>query len=245
LYLELCEGADRTLARSPNLGSAGLWDPRTGIPAHPLLGEVVQRRLGRLRRYALPLELRGEAYLLVAAGPVTPAAQGIGILDRVLLLAAPLMLILLAGAGYLMAAHALLPVGKITAAAREIRAGDMRRRIALAGPRDELVELADAFDEMIGALERLIVAQRQFLADASHGLRTPLTVVLSAAEVGLREHPGQGAPQREALAAVYETARRMKRLVDDLMLLARADMGDQSLRKEVVDLGAFIRRTAA
>jgi signal transduction histidine kinase len=167
--------------------------------------------------------------------------NSISTLHRLLLLALPLLLLAVGSSGYLLAAQALRPVAAITDTARRIRAGDLSRRIALAGPRDELRRLADTFDAMIASLEQLVSAQRQFLADASHELRTPLTVICTALETRLRAREPDAACLRETLQVVHTEARRMHRLVEDLLTLARADSGQLPLQLAPVQLEEVVK----
>jgi signal transduction histidine kinase len=91
--------------------------------------------------------------------------------------------------GWVMSGRVLKPVGEITGVAKEIQASDLSRRIALVGPDDELKRLADTFDEMLERLDTAFSSQRQFLADTSHDLRTPLTVIRSNIEL-VADDPG-------------------------------------------------------
>jgi heavy metal sensor kinase len=239
-YVQLSDPAGRLTYVSSNLGTARLSTDGAERPGPLSVASVAQPGLGRLRQASTRVLLPWGEYRLVTAASLAPANQAIAALDRVFLFALPLTFSLVALVGFVMADRALRPVARITAAARAIRAGDLERRIALAGPADELKELADTFDEMIAALEALLRAQQQFLADASHELRTPLTVLLSALEITRRGPEPDAASLRETLATLHDEARRMKRLVDDLMLLARTDTGEQVLRLEPVDLGPLL-----
>jgi signal transduction histidine kinase len=107
--------------------------------------------------------------------------------------------------------------------------------------RDELGRLARTFNEMLGQLGEAFAAQRRFLADASHELRTPLTAVLANLE--LLEDTLEG-EEREAAASALRSARRMRRLVADLLLLARADTGQQPVSRAPVDVSTVVREAA-
>lgn len=194
----------------------------------------------RFRRCAAPAPTPYGTYTVVAAVSLAPVDAALRALDLLFLAGVPLALLAATLGGTAIAGRALRPVADITAAARDIREGDLSRRIALQGRRDELRQLADTFDQMIASIEQLVTAQRRFLADASHELRTPLTVILSALEVNLRAGVPDGASSGEAMRIVLEEARRMKRLVDDLMTLARADAGQEGLARESVELAPLI-----
>jgi signal transduction histidine kinase len=125
--------------------------------------------------------------------------------------------------GWWLAGRVLRPLHRITAAARRLSTENLHERIALAGPRDELTELAATFDLMLDRLERSFDSQRRFVADASHELRTPLAIQRAAIQIGLRD------PDERRLAQVREQMldanRRTEQLIDGLLVLARSDRG--------------------
>jgi signal transduction histidine kinase len=141
------------------------------------------------------------------------------------------------GIGYVVAGRVLRPVGRITAAARRIQASNLSERIALDGPQDELKTLADTFDAMLERLDTSFTAQRQFVADASHELRNPLAVIQTNADVALQEE-GVPAEVRTRLEAVRRATDRMRRLVDDLLALARLELA--SGQRSEVDLATLV-----
>ena len=118
------------------------------------------------------------------------------------------------------------------------RSDDLSRRVAGAGPPDEVGRLGAAFDDMLGRLDEAFRSQRRFLSDASHELRTPLQVArgqLEFLEEGLR-----GAEARRSLAVATEELERMRRIVDDLLLLARLDEG-MPLARDPVEVELVVR----
>jgi signal transduction histidine kinase len=131
-------------------------------------------------------------------------------------------------AGLALAGRAMRPVAELTDAAREIeRTRDPRRRIPHPEADDEVAELARTLEDMLHALdsarsdtEAALDRQREFVADASHELRTPLTAVLANLELLAEELNGE---QAQTAQAALRSTRRMRRLVGDLLLLARAD----------------------
>jgi two-component system OmpR family sensor kinase len=135
-------------------------------------------------------------------------------------------------AGLLVAQRAMRPVVELTEAAREIaRTRDPSLRIPHPEAEDEVADLARTLESMLGALaaarnesETALMRQREFVADASHELRTPLTSVLANLELLADELGGE---QAESAKSALRSTRRMRRLVADLLLLARADIGRQ------------------
>jgi two-component system OmpR family sensor kinase len=152
-------------------------------------------------------------------------------------------------AGLATARRAMEPIAELTAAARRVeRSRDPSVRIPRTEADDEVAELARTLDEMLLALdqargetESTLQRQREFVADASHELRTPLTSVLANLELLEEELAGE---QREAAASALRSSRRMRRLVADLLLLARADAGRQTPHQPV-DLSEIVTHAAA
>jgi len=125
------------------------------------------------------------------------------------------------GTGWWLSGRALRPVRRITATAQEISATDLSRRIALSGPHDELRNLADTVDDMLGRLESAFVAQRQLVDDASHELRNPLAVIQANVDAVLAHDDTPPDDRAQATAIVSRAIQRMTRLVEDLLASAR------------------------
>jgi signal transduction histidine kinase len=149
-------------------------------------------------------------------------------LDNLLLFSAiglGVMTIISAGAGWIVAGRVLRPVRMITGTARRASKENLGERIALAGARDELKELADTFDDMLERLDRAFAAQRRFVADASHELRTPLTVMRTAIDVTLAK-PRRTQEQLESMAfRVRRAVDRAEGMIDALLTLAISEQG--------------------
>ena len=124
---------------------------------------------------------------------------------------------------YALAGRVLRPLQEITSAAQRLSVERLDARIGLAGPQDELKQLADTFDDMLGRLERSFEAQRRFVADASHELRTPLAVMRTEVDVALADPDADAVELRAAAEVVRDATIRADRLVDSLLLLARSE----------------------
>jgi signal transduction histidine kinase len=145
--------------------------------------------------------------------------------------------------GWVMSGRVLKPVGEITTVAREIQASDLSRRIALEGPDDELKRLADTFDEMLQRLDAAFSSQRQFMADTSHDLRTPLTVIRSNIEL-VADDPAAGVVEwRETGEVIRRNAERMSEMIAGLLATARMQTGQA--KSVQVDLAALVRGKVA
>ncbi|MFC6881974.1 MULTISPECIES: sensor histidine kinase [Actinomadura] len=126
------------------------------------------------------------------------------------------------GIGYVAAGRLLRPLHTVTETARRLSESTLHERIALAGPQDEIKDLADTFDRMLDRLHRAFDAQRRFVANASHELRTPLTINRTVLEVAIAS--ARNPPETKALADVLlgNTARH-ERLIEGLLTLARSE----------------------
>jgi len=157
-----------------------------------------------------------------------------------LYIASPLALLVSLMGGWFLAGRALRPVHAITQAARRITAGDWSQRIQTPHSNDEIGQLASTFNDMIGRLEVSFKQIRQFSADASHELRTPLTITKGETELALRR-PRQAEDYRVVLESNLEEIDRMSRIVDELLFLSRADLGEIKLKMVPVQLDDLIR----
>lgn len=139
--------------------------------------------------------------------------------------------------GWIMSGRVLKPVGEITSVARDIQASDLSRRIALDGPDDELKRLADTFDGMLDRLDRAFSSQRQFLADTSHDLRTPLAVIQSNVELVAEDPEASLEEWRETGGVVRRNTEKMAQMIDALLAAARLQAGKaQSVSIDLADL---------
>jgi signal transduction histidine kinase len=153
------------------------------------------------------------------------------------LLGLGLMTVASGGLGWLVSRRMLQPVRSITSTARRASQEHLGERLALGGPRDELRELADTFDDMLDRLDRAFAAQRQFVANASHELRTPLTVMRTAIDVTLAK-PGVTTEQlTDTAVRVRKSIDKAQQMVEALLTLAVSERA--APRDEFLDLSAL------
>lgn len=189
---------------------------------------------GPARYLAVPVE-RGDAVhgvLLIASFPRAAREE----VEAAIRVAAAVSLSVLFGVsvlGWVVAGRVLGPVRLVTDTAKRITETDLSRRIVINGD-DEIAELASTFNRMLDRLEAAFRTQREFLSDAGHELRTPITVVRGQLEV-LGDDPDE---QRETIALVTDELDRMSRIVDDLSLLASFERPG-FIRSEEVQLATF------
>jgi signal transduction histidine kinase len=127
--------------------------------------------------------------------------------------------------GWIVAGRVLRPVHRITAAARAASERNLSARVALRGPRDELQELAETFDEMLDRLQAAFEGQKRFIANASHELRTPLAVMRATVDVALDNPDGTPEELRGMAADIRAAVDRAEHLIASLLILARNERG--------------------
>jgi signal transduction histidine kinase len=151
----------------------------------------------------------------------------------------PLALLLAGGGGWLLARRALAPVDRMAEAARRISAEHLAERLEETGVGDELDRLAATLNAMLGRLDDAFRQIRQFSADASHELQTPVTILKGELEVALRA-PRSPEVYQHHLRSALEEVERIARLMDGLLLLARADAGVLRMDHTPVDLTQLV-----
>jgi hypothetical protein len=140
-------------------------------------------------------------------------------------IALAMMTVVSIGLGWLVAGRVLRPLRTMTATARHISEANLNERLAVRGPADELKDLGDTIDSLLGRLEASFGAQRRFVANASHELRTPLAMMRTSLDVA-KGKPGPLPPAVESLAGkLQEGLDRADRLLEGLLMLARAQQG--------------------
>lgn len=211
----------------------------------PAGGRLSTARLGpaHLRIISVPVRKVGRFLgVLQVVSSLTPVERTLAYVAHLLWVGLLAALVFSVAIGQFLARRALDPVSEITRAARAIGAANLSRRLRLPDNGDELGDLAASFDEMLDRVEEAYRRQREFTADASHELRSPLAVIKG--EASLARQPG-AAPEAVlgALSVIEEEADRMTRLVEDLLLLARLDRGEL-LRADVVGLDELAHEVA-
>lgn len=144
-------------------------------------------------------------------------------------------------AGRWMAGVALRPLTRVAHAARTIDVGALQRRLPIRGANDELDEVALAFNDTLAHLEHAVGEMRQFSTALAHELRTPLTALRGEIEIAIRER-GLDAEASPSLASQLEEIDKLKRLIDQILTLARAEAGQIALARDQVDLGQLAQR---
>ncbi|MFO0775010.1 MAG: heavy metal sensor histidine kinase [Nitrospiraceae bacterium] len=201
-----------------------------------------------LRLISVPILYQGNLLNVVQVGTsLKPVEHTLRRLFAVLLVSIPVALLVALAGGWFLAGRVLRPVSLMTDAAKKIAAGDLSQRLTVKASGDEIGELADTFNNMIARLDASFRQIRQFSSDASHELRTPLTVMKGETELVLRRQRDCD-DYRSVLDSNLEEIDRMTRIVDELLFLSRADMGEVKMATAPValtDLLADIQEQAS
>jgi two-component system OmpR family sensor kinase len=212
---------------SPTLGqrsadSAAVVHALLGVPGDSS-GATFERANGRYR-VMMHTVRAGEGRFRVAG--IYPLAGDEAVLARIselFLIAIPLLVAAAGAGGWFLARRGLAPVAALTSRAAAIGATNLHERLPIAAE-DELGALARVLNDLLDRLERSFAQQRRFMADASHELRTPATIVRTEADVTLSRDRSVD-EYRESMGVVQDAARRLTRIVEEIFLLARSDAG--------------------
>jgi heavy metal sensor kinase len=218
----ILELRDSTGARLESTSEATVF-PR-GLPGSPGRHQTVDVYGTSFRMVVTPLVSGGETYQLLAAGPLEEVLGVARVFRYVLLGLIPAVLAVASLGGYWLSRRALVPVDRITAAARSISVHNLSQRIAVPRTGDELQRLSESWNDVLGRLDVAVQRIRQFTADASHELRTPLALIRGTAELALRR---DRAPEeyRRFLRDIESETERMTALTEALLTVARSDAG--------------------
>lgn len=155
-------------------------------------------------------------------------------------IALPFFIALVALGSYLIVKKAFRPLENITETAMAINeAKDLFRRIHLSSGADEFCRLADTFDELFGRLERSFEAEKQFAADASHELRTPVSIIKGACEYA-EKYDETVEERQETISMIHRQALKMSDLISKLLSMTRLEQGTESVHMETVDFGELL-----
>ena len=214
------------------------------LPASDRVGRATfrNRRLeGRPFRFLLEkVSVNGHIYTVEMGVPSNDVVETLSLFRTYLLMFAPVVLLLAAGGGYWLSRRALAPVDELVRTAREVGGTNLNSRLQRLETGDEVQRLADTLNEMLDRIERSFLRVTQFTADASHELRTPISLIRTEAELALRRSRGE-TEYKESLRHILLEAERTTALIEQLLALARADSGRETLHMQPVDLRATLR----
>ena len=194
-----------------------------------------------LSRY---VEHSGHAYIAAVIAPLASLQSQQAEIAGAAALGIVVGLVVAAAGGWFIGRQTLKPLTRMAREARSINERNLRKRFTAPPVNDELGDLATSFNELLDRLATALNFQRQFMADASHELRTPVSVVQTAAQVTLSQDIRANEEYRESLAIIGEQATRLSRLVDAMFLLSRAEAHGIPLRPEFLNLDDLVAESA-
>ncbi len=238
IYIQIIDKNSEVVVKSDNLGEQELpVDPRLidkGFAGNVAIDTVAAGESVHVRIMVSPLYLKDQTLLLEVAQSLKHVDAAMSRVRWALLASIPLALVLAGASGGFLVRRALAPVQRITRTARGIQNGaDLSRRVGYRGPSDEIGQLATTFDQMLQQLDRAFQLQKDFIADASHELRSPLTVILG--NLDLLKRNLSEADRQECLKAINGETSRMTKIVGNLLALAEVEAG-QIEHQETVSL---------
>jgi heavy metal sensor kinase len=197
-------------------------------------------RAAALKVRVLPVD---QTFIIVANQSLDPVLRQLDTLRRILGIVLPVAILLAGFAGWFLARKSLAPVVAMSEQARRIGAENLEERLSITNPRDELGRLASTFNELLSRLNAAFSQQRQFMADASHELRTPVSVIQTAAAVLLDREHREEEEYRNVLGIIDGQVRRLGRIIEDLFRLSRADSGHYVLERNPFYLDELLAET--
>lgn len=235
-FIQVADSQGNWIYRSPLMR-------RYGVP----LPAGTASRISTLKAGRLPLrtltasvEAYGRVFRVQVAAPMDDFDEALEQFRWVLLLLSPMLVIVAAAGGYWLSRRALRPVDEIARAARDISPRNLSARITVPESRDELWRLSETLNGMLDRIAEAFERITQFTADASHELRTPIALMRTTAEIALRK-PRTDAEYRDSLERILKELERTSSVIEQLMLLARADSGFETLDHTRLNLAGPFR----
>jgi two-component system OmpR family sensor kinase len=186
---------------------------------------------GGFRAYAQRFTANGRTWSLVILRSLYPQRELLAQIRLAFAWLIPLSVLLAGIGGYFLARKSLEPVAAMGAQAEHISAANLHERLTVKNASDELGRLARTFNELLDRLNQSFERQRRFISDASHELRTPISILRGEAEVALSQPERSSEEYRESLAVLQQEADRLGSIVEDLFTLTRADAGEYRLAR--------------
>jgi two-component system OmpR family sensor kinase len=216
-----------TLLRPEDVRDAAIGAWRAGEGE----ARTIAASVGECRVWRESMEHGGHRFTVFVAAPMAPLARERDALRDAAAILLPVALIVAALGGWWIGRRALDPLTSMAMQATGISDRTPDARLTISNSSDELGQLGGAFNALLDRLAHALHAQRQFMADASHQLRTPVSVIRTAAQVTLGRTGRAESDYRESLGIVAEQSARLTRMVDDMFLLARADANGRPLER--------------
>ncbi|MGA3082238.1 MAG: ATP-binding protein [Terracidiphilus sp.] len=223
----------RMIALNPDLPAPN------NIPKAGVITEF-QQGMHRVRILDYPIVAGGKRYSVQTGIAMNKPLALLASFRAGLLLITPLVILLAAAGGHLMSRKALNPVAALAAQARRINDRNLDMRLPVSGAKDEISDLSQTLNQMLERIDKAFASVRAFTGNASHELRTPISLMRTEIEVALYR-PRDAGEYRETLMRLNEEAVRMTNLVENLLSLARADGGAETMSLDPIDLRSLFQ----
>ncbi|HLP62395.1 MAG TPA: ATP-binding protein [Candidatus Deferrimicrobium sp.] len=226
-----------------NISQRIIWENLARqFPAQPLYMNVNEESPAThpLRIILYPVyKVKDKKYLIEVGSSLKKVSNTLKNFREVLVISLPLLLLVSVLGGFFILTKALQPVKAVVHAAREITTEDLSLRIDSKNRKDEIGELITTFNRMISRLEHSVIQLKQFSSDASHDLKTPLTIIRGEIEIALRKNRSSK-DYIKTLTSVREEAGKLETIIDNLLFLSRLDSPAQRLSLKPVPLDEII-----
>ncbi|MBE0618118.1 MAG: heavy metal sensor histidine kinase [Proteobacteria bacterium] len=247
-FIQVLDPSGNVGSRSPNLERRRLL-VSPGAFRRAVHGESSYETLAEgptpIRMLMYPVVVRSRVRNVVqVATSLGPVLEALNQVLWILAVGIPGLLLIALLGGWFLAGRALQPLDAVVDELRELDADSLNARLPAKAGTLEVRDLAENVNALLGRLEGAFRRVREFTADASHELRTPLTVLRGEAEVALRK-PRSPEEYQGVLVSSLEEIDRMGRIVEDLLLLAKGDLGEAPVYKASLDLAEVLQEVAA
>lgn len=225
------------LAKSGNMGAMRFPPARDLTPRHPKEYRDVQTPRGPYLVMDELISSGGQSVVVHVGEPLDALIKAFNQTRRAIVLILAIAVVAVAGFSMFLASQAVNPINELARAMREIGSDRLNRRLKWVDRQDEIGQLAASFDDLLARLEEAFARERQFISDASHELKTPLTSINANAQMLARWADGDERIRRESLQTIVEESAALANMVTGMLTLAKADSGD-AIPKEPVSLHA-------
>lgn len=230
------------IARAEQLASAQKLPVPSGVSSKPRFDNLTRPELGEVRRLTAVVPTENGTFTVMLLAELKHVHEELDLVIRALLLTVPITLGIAAALAYWLAYKALAPVEELRRLTDEITAERLNRRLPIPNPGDELGHLAQTINSMIARLEHSFDEVRRFTADASHELRTPITVIRSEAEMGADSSQDLEEAGRR-FQSILEECTRLASATNQLLTLSREDSGINQVMREPISLRPLLQES--
>ncbi len=232
-WMQIVDQDGNWIYRSPDMQAALPGTPRASH--HHDRASTFYAGPYPIRSLTRRIVVRGRAYTVQVGADISSSIALLRFYSRTMLLLSPLALLIAGLGGYFLSRQAFQPIDKIITAARAISDRNLDWRLPALHTGDELQRLSETLNAMLVRIELAFRRTRELTADASHELRTPISLIRTEAEMALRRTRTES-DYRDALSHIHGESERTTHLIESLLVLARADVGAETLHSEGVDL---------